>query len=214
VSALQRQIQAPNGFPIRNVIQTDASINPGNSGGPLLDSQGRVIGINSQIATGGSQGSVGIGFAIPIDSAKKLLPQLEKAGTIQRSYLGIEMADVTPQIAKDLNLPTQDGALVQSVVKGGPAEKAGIKAGKTPTGSGVTAGGDLIVKVAGQDTKNPDAVANAIADKKPGQKVEVQYYRGNGKKTVEITLGKRPNKLQSQSGPGGGGGGGSPFPLP
>ena len=109
VSALQRQIEAPNGFPIRNVIQTDASINPGNSGGPLLDGQGRVIGINSQIATGGSSGSVGIGFAVPINTAKEVLPQLKKGGEVQRAYLGIKMGDVTEQVADDLNLPGEAG---------------------------------------------------------------------------------------------------------
>lgn len=215
VSALQRQIEAPNGFPIRNVLQTDASINPGNSGGPLLDSEGRVIGITSQIATGGSQGSVGIGFAIPINSAKSLLPRLEKSGTIQRSYLGIEMAGLTGALVKDLNLPVKDGALVQTAVKGGPADKAGLRGGRTPTGDGITAGGDLIVKVAGKDVKNPDDVANAIAAKKPGDKVDVEYYRGKDKKTSAVTLGTRPSTAKPQSGQGGGGGGGdSPFSIP
>src|SRR5204862_8020461 len=105
VSAKQRQIEAPNGFPIRNVLQTDASINPGNSGGPLLDADGRVVGITSQIATGGGNGSVGVGFAIPIDTAKSLLPKLEQAGKIERAYLGSEMADVNRQLARTLNLP-------------------------------------------------------------------------------------------------------------
>ena len=100
VSALARQIQAPDGFPIRNVIQTDASINPGNSGGPLLDGEGRVIGINSQIATGGtSQGSVGIGFAVPINTAKSLLPDLREGNDIERAYLGVSMVDVTEEVA-------------------------------------------------------------------------------------------------------------------
>src|ERR671924_794005 len=123
VSALQREIAAPNGFQIRNVLQTDASINPGNSGGPLLDANGRVIGINSQIATGGGGGSVGIGFAVPVDTAKSLLPKLKQGGKIERAYLGIEMADVDSQLAKDLNLPTSHGALIQSVVPGGPAAR-------------------------------------------------------------------------------------------
>ena len=106
VSGLQREIQAPNGFTIPNVIQTDASINPGNSGGPLLDANGRVIGINSQIATGGGQGSVGIGFAVPINTAKKLLPDLKAGETIERAYLGVQMQGVTKQLAEDLNLPS------------------------------------------------------------------------------------------------------------
>ena len=212
VSALQRQITAPNGFPIRNVIQTDAAINPGNSGGPLLDSQGRVIGINSQIATGGqSNGSVGIGFAIPINTAKSLLPRLEKGGKVERAYLGVEMTDVTKQLADQLNLPADQGALIQSVVRGGPADKAGLRGGRMQTSEGVSTGGDLIVKVAGKDVKSSDDVANAIASKKPGDKVELEYYRGGDKKKTEVTLGKRPSQLQSQSSQDQGGGT-LPFP--
>ncbi len=197
VSALQRQIEAPNGFPIKNVIQTDASINPGNSGGPLLDSQGRVIGINSQIATGGSQGSVGIGFAVPINTVKKLLPQLEKGGEVQHAYLGVQMAPVTEEVARDLNLPVKQGALIQEATKGGPAADAGLKGGGTPTSQGIAAGGDLIVKVDGKNIKTPDDVSNAVSGKKPGDKVEIEYYRGRDKKTVEVTLGKRPKSLQA-----------------
>ena len=209
VSALQRQIEAPNGFPIRNIIQTDASINPGNSGGPLLDEDGKVIGINSQIATGGSRGSVGIGFAVPIDTAKSLLPRLKRDGKVERSYLGIEMARVTEQVAEDLNLPVKEGALVTSVVSGGPADDAGLKGGRTPTGEGIVAGGDLIVKVDGTAVKTPDDVAAAIADDKPGDKIKIEYYRGKDEKTAEVELGKRPTALeQSRRSPREDGGGG------
>jgi S1-C subfamily serine protease len=208
VSAKQREIEAPNGFPIRNVIQTDASINPGNSGGPLLDADGRVIGINSQIATGGSGGSVGIGFAVPVDTLKDLLPKLEEGGSIQRAYLGIEMADVTAQLAGDLNLPVKRGALIQSVVNGGPADDAGLRGGRTETTAGVTAGGDLILEVDGKDVRNSNDVANAIADDKPGDTVTIEYYRGDDKKTARVKLGKRPNQVQQQSQPE------SPLPIP
>ena len=201
VSALQRQIEAPNGFPIRNVIQTDASINPGNSGGPLLDGQGRVIGINTQIATGGSSGSVGIGFAVPINTAKDVLPQLKRGGEVQRAYLGIEMGDVTEQIAEDLNLPVKRGALIGSVVDGGPADRAGLRGGRTPTGEGIVAGGDLIVRVDGEQVKAADDVANAIADNKPGDEVKVEYYRGDDKKSTTVKLGKRPATLPQRSTP-------------
>src|SRR3954469_825323 len=210
VSAKQREIQAPNGFPIRNVIQTDASINPGNSGGPLLDANGRVIGITSQIATGGGGGSVGVGFAIPIDTAKSLLPKLKQGGKIERAYLGIEMADVTGQVARDLNLPVKHGALIQSAVPSGPAADAGLKGGRTETTSGITAGGDLIVKVDGKNIDKSDDVASAIADKKPGDTVTIEYYRGNDKKSAKVKLGKRPNQLQQQSAPDQN----SPQPLP
>jgi S1-C subfamily serine protease len=218
VSARQRQITAPNGFPIRNVIQTDAAINPGNSGGPLLDGDGRVIGINSQIATGGGGGSVGIGFAVPVNTAKDLLPQLRKGGKIERAYLGIEMTAVTDELAKDLNLPVEQGALIQSVVPDGPADDAGLRGGRTPTGEGIAAGGDLLVKVDGQEVKTPDDVATAIADDKPGDRIEVEYFRGDDRKSTNVELGKRPNQLRTEAAPGSPGSpddeGGGLFPLP
>ena len=213
VSAVQRQIQAPNGFTISNVIQTDAPINPGNSGGPLLDGNGRVIGINSQIATGGGQGSVGIGFAVPIDTAKKLLPDLKAGETIERAYLGVNMQGVNKQLAEDLNLPVDHGALVVSVTPDSPAEDAGLRGGRTETSQGVPAGGDLIVAIDGKDMADEEAVATAIAGHKPGDKVEIEYYRGDEKKTVTVDLAKRPASADSaapsdQGGDGGDGGGG------
>src|SRR6476469_10776507 len=132
VSALQRQIQAPNGFSISNVIQTDAAINPGNSGGPLIDSQGNVIGINSQIETGGSgNGNVGIGFAIPINTARDVVSQLEQNGKVEHAFMGITGTTITPSLAQAVNLPVQSGVLVEDVVKGGPADDAGLKGGDT-----------------------------------------------------------------------------------
>jgi S1-C subfamily serine protease len=199
ISAVQRSIDAPNGFSIDHVLQTDASINPGNSGGPLLDSAGRVIGVNAQIATGGSSGSVGIGFAIPINTAKKVAPQLAKSGTIQHAYIGVTTAPITPQIARDLNLPVQHGALVQDVNAGSPAAKAGIKAGGTETAQGLSAGGDLIVEVAGKPVREPEDIAAGIADKKPGDTVTMKLYRGSQLKTVSVTLGERPNKAPGSS---------------
>jgi len=199
VSAKQRQIEAPNGFQISNVIQTDASINPGNSGGPLLDAAGRVIGINSQIATGsGGGGSVGIGFAVPVNTAKKLLPRLRDGERIERAYLGVEMAPVTEGIASDLNLPRKEGALLQVVVPRGPADRAGLRGGRTPTSDGIRAGGDLLVKVAGKDIKDPDDVAAAIEGRDPGESVEVEYFRGKDRKTASVRLAKRPAQLTSQ----------------
>jgi S1-C subfamily serine protease len=197
VSAKQRQITAPNGFSIENVIQTDAAINPGNSGGPLLDAEGRVIGINSQIATGGSQGSVGIGFAVPIDTVKGLLPTLKQGNEIERAYLGVQMIGVSEDLARDFNLAADQGALIQEVVPDGPADKAGLRAGGTSTADGVRAGGDLIVEVNGEEIKTQDDVPAAIADSKPGDKVKVVFYRGDERKTVEIELGKRPASLDT-----------------
>ena len=189
VSALQRQIEAPNDFQIDDVIQTDASINPGNSGGPLLDAGGRVIGINSQIATGsGGSGSVGIGFAVPVDTAKEVLPSLREGERIERGYLGVEMAPVTESIADELNLPVDRGALVQDVVPDGPADKAGLTGGGKPTSEGIRAGGDLIVKVDGKDVNDPDDVAAAIEGNRPGDKVQIEYYRGDERKTATVEL--------------------------
>jgi S1-C subfamily serine protease len=209
VSGLQREIQAPNGFTIPDVIQTDASINPGNSGGPLFDSNGRVIGINSQIATGGGQGSVGIGFAVPINTAKKLLPDLRAGETIERAYLGVQMQDVSNQLAEDLNLATDKGALVVEVTPGSPAEKAGLRGGRTDTAQGVPAGGDLIVEVDGKPVSDSSEVASAISNKRPGDSAEITYYRGDSKKTVTVELAKRPKSVeQTPSDQGGDGGGG------
>jgi S1-C subfamily serine protease len=200
VSALQRQIDAPNGFTIDHVIQTDAAINPGNSGGPLLDANGKVIGINSQIATGGSgNGSVGIGFAIPINTAKKLLPRLESGQKVERPFIGVTTAPVTKQMAKDLNLPVTSGALVQQVRKGSPADKAGLRAGSTQTSDGLTIGGDIIVGVDGKKIKKPDDVLSALSGKKPGDKVTIEYYRGRSKKSAEVTLANRPAGAQAPS---------------
>jgi putative serine protease PepD len=207
VSGLQREIQAPDGFTIPDVIQTDASINPGNSGGPLLDANGRVIGINSQIATGGGQGSVGIGFAVPINTAKKLLPDLKAGETVQHAYLGVQMQDVSSQLAQDLNLGADKGALVVEVTKGSPAEKAGLRGGRTQTSQGVPAGGDLIVAVDGKSVSDSSDVANAISQKRPGDKAEITYYRGDSKKTVTVELSKRPKSADQPSSDQGGGGG-------
>jgi S1-C subfamily serine protease len=200
ISALQRQINAPDNFTIDNVIQTDAAINPGNSGGPLLNAAGQVIGINSQIATGGNgNGNVGIGFAIPINTVKAEIPQLEKNGKVLHAYLGVSTAQLSAQDAKDLNLPTDKGALIQSVVPGGPASKAGLQAGNNQTSSGLVIGGDLIVKVNGKPINKPDDVATVVSALKPGQKVQVQVYRGAKLKSVTVTLGNRPNSAgQSQ----------------
>ena len=209
VSALARQITAPNGFPIRNVIQTDAAINPGNSGGPLLDADGKVIGINSQIATGGTgNGSVGIGFAVPIDTAKELLPKLKEGGKIERAYLGIEMSTVTRQLAEDLDLPVDQGALIQTVVSGGPADDAGLRGGGTDTGEGVAGGGDVLVKIDGEEIRTSDDVAVAIADNQPGDKIQVEYYRGDDMRRATVDLGTRPARLENTQDDEGG------FPLP
>jgi S1-C subfamily serine protease len=202
ISAVQRTIQAPNNFQIDDVLQTDAPINPGNSGGPLIDATGKVIGINSQIATGGSgsQGSVGIGFAVPIDTAKRIIPDLKQSGRVDRGYLGISSATVDKTL-KDLNLPVDHGALVQSVASGGPADKAGIRAGDLPAtldNHPIQLGGDIITKIAGKEIRTKDDLQAAVADHKSGDTVKVTLWRASKVKTVEVTLGERPNTVTNQ----------------
>src|SRR3954466_2719648 len=198
ISALQRQIRAPNGFTIGHVIQTDASINPGNSGGPLLNSRGHVIGINSQIATAGSRGSVGIGFAVPINTAKNVIPQLERHGRIVHAYLGVTTYPLNSDLANAVNLTINRGALVQEVAPGGPAAHAGLRPGKIHTDDGVILGGDVIVEVGGEKVTKPDDVAAAISDNRPGQTVELKFYRGDKLLTKKVKLATRPASFDDQ----------------
>jgi S1-C subfamily serine protease len=217
VSALQRQISAPNNFQIDNVIQTDASINPGNSGGPLIDARGEVVGINSQIATGGANGSVGIGFAVPVSTAKQIVPELKEDGEVERAYLGVTTLTVTEQLAERHNFPVDEGALIQEVVAGAPAGEAGLRAGNSETAEGVRVGGDIIVSVDGQDISRNSDVADAILDNEPGDEVEIEYFRGDDRRTTTVELGERPQSLESGSPPQGGEeppDEGLPFPLP
>ncbi len=169
VSGVGREIRAPNGFSIDSVIQTDAPINPGNSGGPLLDDSGRVIGVNSQIETAGSQGNVGIGFAVPSNTVREVVPRLERGQTIDRAYLGLESSAAA-----------SSGAEVQSVVGGGPAERAGIRTG------------DVVKRVDGEAVKEPSDIAAAIADDRPGDRIDVQVERDGSNSTIGVTLGTRP----------------------
>jgi S1-C subfamily serine protease len=209
ISALQRQITAPNGFTIDNVLQTDAPINPGNSGGPLLDASGRVIGINSQIETGGSgDGSVGIGFAVPINTAKGELPELEKGGTVRGAYLGLTSLTIDGSLTA-LNLPVKSGALVQTVQAGTPAAKAGIRggdlSGQTSSGQ-VAVGGDIITGIDGKTIASSEDLAIVIGAKKPGETVTVELLRANGKgsyekKSVKATLASRPNSVPNPNTP-------------
>ena len=200
VSALQRQIQAPNGFSISHVIQTDAALNPGNSGGPLIDASGSVIGINSQIETGGgSNGNVGIGFAIPINTAREVAEQIEEDGKVQHAYLGISGGSITPDLSRALNLPVDEGVLVAEVVKDGPADKAGIEGGNTEAtieGASVTLGGDIITKLDGKPVSGMDDLVNIVNGAKPGDQLDVTVLSGGDEKTVTVTLGNRPDSVK------------------
>jgi putative serine protease PepD len=172
VSAVGRSIQAPNGFSIDAVIQTDAPINPGNSGGPLLDDSAHVIGVNSQIETAGTPGNVGVGFAVPSNTVREVVPLLERGETIKRPYLGLESSPATPS--------DPSGAEVQDLVEDGPADDAGIRSG------------DVITRVDGEEVREPSDVSAAIADNQPGDEVEVEIDRDGSKMVIEVTLGTRP----------------------
>jgi putative serine protease PepD len=172
VSGLGREIKAPNGFQIDSVIQTDAPINPGNSGGPLLNDAAQVIGVNSQIATaGGSGGNLGIGFAVPSNTARQVVPQLERGQSVKHSYLGVQTAS---------NPTNPNGAEIQTVVAGGPADTAGLLKG------------DLIKAIDGHPVRDPSELSSAIALKKPGDKVTVQIERNGLTQEIDATLGIRP----------------------
>jgi S1-C subfamily serine protease len=207
VSALQRQIQAPNRASIDNVIQTDAAINPGNSGGPLINGNGEVIGINSQIETGGgNDGNVGIGFAIPINTAKEVIHELETKGTVEHAYMGIEGGTISPELVKTFNLPVKEGVLIQTVEKGGPADKAGLQGGTTPVtidGAEVNVGGDIIVEAEGKKITSMEQIIELVNSKKPGDKVTLKYVREGKDKTATVTLGSRPAKVENQASPEG-----------
>jgi S1-C subfamily serine protease len=197
VSALQREITAPDGVTIDNVIQTDAAINPGNSGGPLINSAGEVIGINSQIYTGGegSEGNVGIGFAIPIDTAKEEIAKLESGTADEHGYLGISGANITPELAQAFNLPVEEGVLVQQVEEGGPAAAAGIQGATTAAeveGQEFGLGGDIITAIDGEKIGSTEDLVKTISDAHAGETVEVTMIRNEQTATVSVKLAERP----------------------
>jgi S1-C subfamily serine protease len=202
VSALQREISAPNGFTIQHVIQTDAPINPGNSGGPLLDAAGRVIGINSQIVTGGSgNGNVGIGFAVPINTAKKLLPQLKQAGSVVHAYLGITGATIDASLV-DLQLKVDRGVLVQTITRDGPASKAGLHGGTIESqlnGARIMLGGDVIQSFDGHPIGSMSDLTGAIAGHAPGDRIRLGVLRSGAARRLTVTLGTAPRQAPSQT---------------
>jgi S1-C subfamily serine protease len=196
VSALQRKIEAPNGFTIENVIQTDAPVNPGNSGGPLIDGRGRVIGVNSQIATAGGGGNIGIAFAVPINTAKKIATQLKEKGAVEHAYLGITGVSITSEMSQSLNLPTDEGVLIQRVT--GPAKKAGVRGGDTQVtlgGNTIVLGGDVLTAIDGKKVKSMEDVISIVDSKKPGDEVTLELLQGQNRRTVKVKLGNRPDSL-------------------
>jgi S1-C subfamily serine protease len=188
-----RPIRSPQGGLIEEAIQTDAAINPGNSGGPLLNSHGEVIGINSMIATGGSNQSAGIGFAIPINTAKAVLSDLITLGTVRRPSLGIVSLPIGPEMAQEMGLPADYGVLIVRVVPGGAADRAGLKGGNERAYLGATAimiGGDLIVAIDGDTIGDQQDLANAMNKHRSGDTVSVTFYRGRKKMNVQVVLGE------------------------
>jgi len=192
ISAI-RPIRNGDGTPIEDAIQTDAAINPGNSGGPLLNSQGEVIGINTMIATNGTDQSAGIGFAIPINTAKAALADLTRYGRVRRPTLGIVSYPIGPDLAAQMGLAADAGVLIQKVVSGGAAERAGLHGGSQQAYVGNTPimlGGDLIVGIDGQSITDPQDI-NALMDRhQSGDTVAVTVLRGRRQLTVKLTLGE------------------------
>ena len=195
VSALHRQIQAPNNFTIDKVIQTDAPINRGNSGGPLLNGRGEVVGVNTQIATGGtSDGNVGIGFAVPANTVKEVVGELREKGRVDHAYLGVSMQDLDERVAELFNIPA-DGVLITEVVEGSPADRAGLRGGNTSVvvdGQSYVLGGDVIVKADGRTLESADELRSLVASKEPGDEIELELRRGDETETIAVELGRQP----------------------
>ncbi|MBN2054690.1 trypsin-like peptidase domain-containing protein [bacterium] len=185
VSALGRVLQG-DGREYSDLIQTDASINPGNSGGPLFDSVGRLVGITTAIAARVEQ-SAGIGFAIPVNLAHELLPQLKKTGRVVRGWLGVYIQELTRELAESMDIENGAGVLVNKVTEGSPADKAGLRRG------------DVIVKVAGRDTATPRVLSRIVAALPVEEIVEIEIIRNGHHKTVDVTIGKRPPEEEMQA---------------
>jgi S1-C subfamily serine protease len=192
ISAKARVLEAPNGYPISDAIQTDAAINPGNSGGPLVDLDGRVIGVNTQIATGGVGQSAGIGFAVPVDTVEQVAHELIEHGFVDRAYLGVNTVGLSPELAQHLGLSIDSGALVLDVAPGGPAAEAGIRGGGASSTGALVPGGDVITEIDGQQITGPNDIASVIGEKQSGDTSSVTYVRGGSEHTVQVTLGSQP----------------------
>ncbi len=199
VSGLGRPVKTSSGIVIQGMIQTDASINPGNSGGPLLDSNGRMIGINTMIYSP-TGGSVGIGFSVPVDTAIRVVPDLITYGEVKRGWINIIPIQLDRNIVRYANLAVNKGLLVSEIVKGGNADKAGLRGGDSsrPVRYGrdtIYLGGDIIIEIDGFKTETIADMFTALEDNKPGEKIEIVVARGRQKKTLEIELSERTEGL-------------------
>jgi S1-C subfamily serine protease len=187
ISGLQRPIRARNNRPIEGAVQTDASINPGNSGGPLLNKYGQMIGINSQILSPAG-GSVGVGFAIPVSIAKRVVPQLIQFGEVRRAKLGIGSRNVSDLIKQGIKLPTNEGLLVINVAQGSAAEKAGLRGVSQDTGTGEITFGDTILSIDDEKINNQDALYRSLDKKQIGDTIQVEIFRDGKKQTIPVKL--------------------------
>jgi S1-C subfamily serine protease len=196
ISSLGRTIRSESGTLMEDIIQTDAAINPGNSGGPLLNSEGEMIGINSAIISP-SGGSVGIGFAIPVNIAKKLIPELIAKGYVSYPWIGATIQSLIPEVAKSLKLKIDRGAMIAEVARGGPADKAGLRGGHQRVQVGnmmMIVGGDIVVRVDQRDVKTNDELIRYIREKKPGDGILLKVFRKGNFEDVKVTLGERPRR--------------------
>jgi S1-C subfamily serine protease len=199
VSALHRPLTAPNDFTIDDVIQTDAAINSGNSGGPLIAANGQVIGVNTAIATGntGARGNIGIGFAVPVNTVRDVASQLIDRGRVEHPFLGVRAQSIDKQIADVFNLPVEQGLLVVRIFDGTGADNAGLRAGTTEVvvaGESYLLGGDVIVEIDGKQATTPEDLREAVSAKEPGDKIDIEAYRGDDKRSFEVTLGRQPQQ--------------------
>jgi S1-C subfamily serine protease len=200
-----RAIQNPNGAQIDDAIQTDAAINPGNSGGPLLNSRAEVIGINSMILTGGAEQSAGVGFAIPINTAKAVLNDLVTLGRVRRPSLGIRGLPIGPELAAEMGLASDYGVLIMDELPNGAAARAGLRGGHERALLGNTpilVGGDLIVAIDGQDIQDLTDISRIMNNHRAGDKVEVTIYRGKQKMNLPVTLGEAREMAQGRTSTG------------
>jgi S1-C subfamily serine protease len=194
ISAIDRNIESLTRFQIGDAIQTDAAINPGNSGGPLLDARGRVLGINAQIKSQ-SGGGEGVGFAIPVDAVRRSLRELRREGRVDYGYLGVQTLALWPQLAERLDLEARDGALIQEIEDGSPAEEAGLRAGDDEIefqATSLRAGGDVIVAVNGRALSRRDDLADEISALSAGEEVRLELLRDGERKMIRVRLGPRP----------------------
>ncbi len=193
ISAL-RSVQLPSGMKIDNAIQTDASVNPGNSGGPLLNSRGEVIGITTMIATnpnGAAEQSAGIGFAIPVNTAKAVLDDIARYGRVRRPSLDIVTLPIGPDIAQQIGLPADYGIMIERVLPGGASDRAGLHGGTQKAyldATQIMLGGDLIVAIDDQEVTNPSDLSNALNSHHTGDTVTVTVYRGRQRLNFKVTL--------------------------